>query len=163
MNNETEFQIKDYPVKPTLGISFFKYNVIMDGDTVTYRYYSERKFTQLVNSELEINFNLSLVAEPYYTDPGSGLVADKLSIFWYDQLNPNTGYSVFTYVINKRTSPEVFYTNYFSQLEFCEMEFSEVLKTNNTNPKSEVYYSVELGIISFTDKENKTWCFKELK
>lgn len=160
LGDEVVFDIIENELRDITS-TLYKYNVIEVGDTVMYKYTGESISFVIENDVLDMQFNMSLSTQPYYTDPEMGWVADVLNIFCVDPSPDVYSRQVFYHVTDDRTWPTVFQQESIEEIDILGQTFFEVWNTNFSDPKSVVNYNYELGIVSFTDMNGKLWRFKE--
>ena len=141
----------------------FRYNVNMEGDTISYLYTTEFKHSYIVNEEHNLSFRATLKAQPLYSDPESRSVSDIYQIFCTLPNNIITSAEVFVETINQRTWPTSIDVKVLGDVEIFGRTFENVRMTEFTNPKSDVLFNYELGLVSFTDHENEVWRFERFE
>lgn len=163
LQNQITFTIDErelyFPDKPG---HLFRYNVNEEGDTVRYSYKSEVKRFTIANDSLELNYDFTLAARPYYNDPESGYVADIINIFCRvpEQLPEIIASQVFSAIVDQRTYPISYNTDQFEHMEFIGRTFEDVYHNNFSDPVSDVYFNYTFGILSLTDHTGKQWRFE---
>jgi len=163
LNNNVEFIIDELDLFQTDSSYLYGYNVFEEGDTVRYLYFAEYKFFRIYNDSLNISFSHRLKAHPYHGEPQNRYIADVLSIWWRNPDNQYQSHSVFNHVINQRTWPLIYEPEFYPSIDFFDEEFKDVYYSDYQDPKSEVYYNYEYGIVSFSDIEGKVWRFENFE
>lgn len=163
LNNRIDLTINEADLFQTDSSYLFRYDVFEEGDTVRYLYFGENKTFQLYNDSLNIHFSHELRARPYYMDPEKQYIADVLSIWLRNPENQNRLHGVFYHVVNQRTWPTASETVYSPSKVLLDKVFNDVYYSDYANSISEVYYNYEFGIVSFTDRDGKTWRFHEME
>lgn len=160
--NNIVFKIAEEPVTLFRGSYLLKYDVYELGDTVKYHYSFESKNFKIRNDSLNMEFDFSLMASPYYIEPKNEYVADIIDIFCK---NPGPEYlfsQVFYHETNSRTWPASWNYPSIKEKTILNRTFTDVLNVGFTNPLSIVNFNYKYGIISFTDFNGKLWRFEKL-
>jgi len=163
LEQEIIFNIAEAPFGSYTGI-ILDHNVYEPGDTVRYHFSAERKTISLENDSLEVKFELSVAATPYFADLEKGYVADVTRILLYTPMSTFVAVSVFNHIVNQRTWPSASSSTieHYDTLFVFNMEFHDVLKNSYVflPPPSIVYFNYDVGIVSFTDHFGKRWRFE---
>lgn len=160
--NNIVFEIIEKPITQFNGAYLFKYNVYETGDTVKYHYSFQSKNFIIRNDSLNIEFDFSLEAKPYYIEPKNEYVADIINISCMDPGPEYLFKQVFYHETNTRTWPTSWNYQSIREKVILNKTFRDVLNVGFHDPLSTVNFNYEYGIISFTDFSGKLWRFDKL-
>lgn len=160
---ELNFSIVNNSIFTSDSSILYRYNVNEIGDTVMYMYSSEVKVITLENEEQNLYFRSTLRAQPFYSDPESGKVADVYEIYCRQADVINSSSQVFIELINQRTWPNEIQIINIQEVTILGRIFANVRMNDFIEPKSEVMINDNFGIVSFTDHEGHLWRFERFE
>jgi hypothetical protein len=136
----------------------FLYNYKIEGDTAVFCYHADFLSVNLSTTDNKIRFNLSLHTKPYYGDPLSGKFSDLIDIFIVDKSDPLKGSGVFSTIINKQNNPDLIdYTKSIPEKALYGKTFKDVMYNQFANTSYYLWYTLQDGIVAFTDHDGKKW------
>ncbi|MFK8058108.1 MAG: hypothetical protein AB8F78_18415 [Saprospiraceae bacterium] len=157
--NRLTFQIRE-SFNPSTQVSTEYFNVDFPRDTVIYTYGSQSKDFYLSNDSLNLRFYIDLSVYVYDVQSENLEICDHLEVwFKYDDNRLRT--QVLRDVTNERTLLESWWQVEYEDIELLGRGFEDVFYSRFSNPVSFVRFNYELGIISFTDLDNKMWVYEE--
>lgn len=161
LNNKVNFNILEGDDISTYMSSIQHYNVFEEGDTVIYDYRSESKSILIFNDSLAVKLGIYLSAEPLYQTPDIDVVADVLSLKYFNLNSQNSSTQVLKHIMNLRTWPTLYYIPLIAEIEILGVTFYNVVDNNVSQHESTVKFNYEFGVISFIDRQGKLWRFEE--
>lgn len=130
-----------------------------------YRYESGFKAVNLLCEDNPLVLRMSLQTRLDFQDPTSEKVSDIFSIFARDSdVDIFTAFQVYYMVVDPRNSDgPTFGPDYFETITIGNKTFTDIYKTNFSDPFLTLYYSFEEGIVAFTDLDDVQWVLDRIE
>ncbi len=142
--------------------SVVAYNVSQPGDEIHYNYeYEFESYILKVEDQARFPFYISIRAFPSVPGLDSVVVADVLTISSFEDNQSTPTGTLITKILDKRTWPEA-PTNdlLIGDFTLFNKTFTKVYK-REMSTDWQLYFNLEVGIISFTDENGTKWRFEK--
>jgi hypothetical protein len=130
---------------------------------IYYCYYKDSKFYQLYNDSLDFSISVKLYANPYYSAPLKGFIADQLTASIIKVNGPDFFFSSFSTTIDQRTFPEINQNLVEPVYDCFGRQFLQVEHQQFILSQPAIYFNMTEGVVSFKDDIGKKWCFERFE
>ena len=146
----------------TDSLSVFVDNIYDDSTGVRSSYVSQYLDDTLRSAALNLELIVRLRAKPNLANPGSRDVGDWEEV-WYKETNDPVHRLAFENVLNKRSWPGGELVPAVDEVTLFNRIFQNVWVHQTSNSPSEIWFSRQHGIVSFTDGTGRQWRFQNIE